>query len=382
VIIDRHIMRRFLENFAVLFSLLFVFASSIDVILQLERYLAAARSAAGAEGGALAGAASFVRIVLNFHGPRVFQLYTYLVGLVSIGAMGFTLAHMHRHRELVAVMASGVSLYRLVMPFVIAAFGLNAIQLLNQELILPRVAPLLIRRHGDLGRSSVTAFEVPFTSDGAGTLFQSPSFDPRTRTLRAPLILERDELGRTVRRITAASARWDESVAAWRLEEGLALRQGTGAVAGGPTAGDAARAVPVAREPVELVASDLTPHALTMRRYRQYASMLNLRQIGQLLDTPGVVDADSLRRYRYSRFASVLVNLLVLAVTLPFFLLREPASLLRQSLLCAATALPAMLMALLLMTVKLPGISPALGVFLPVLVLIPVVLARLTTIRT
>ena len=56
------------------------------------------------------------RIFLNFHGPRVFQFYSYLMGIVSIGAMGFTLAQMHQHKELVAIMASGVSLFRVAVP--------------------------------------------------------------------------------------------------------------------------------------------------------------------------------------------------------------------------------------------------------------------------
>ena len=41
-ILDRTIIGRFLWNFVVLFTLLFIFASSIDVILQMDKYLRAA----------------------------------------------------------------------------------------------------------------------------------------------------------------------------------------------------------------------------------------------------------------------------------------------------------------------------------------------------
>lgn len=41
-ILDRTIIGRFLWNFFVLFTLLFIFASSIDVILQMDKYLRAA----------------------------------------------------------------------------------------------------------------------------------------------------------------------------------------------------------------------------------------------------------------------------------------------------------------------------------------------------
>ena len=34
--------------------------------------------------------------------------------------------------------------------------------------------------------------------------------------------------------------------------------------------------------------------------------MLSLRQIQRMLETPGIAKEDALRRYRYSRFATVL----------------------------------------------------------------------------
>ena len=107
-------------------------------------------------------------------------------------------------------------------------------------------------------------------------------------------------------------------------------------------------------------------------------------QINQMLASRGVVDADALARFKYSRFAAVLINMLLLIITLPFFLLREPANLLLQSLWCAAVAVPGMIAALIGLTVELPGIPPAAGVFLPVAILIPIALAvaRPTTAET
>ena len=161
-LIDRYIVRRFLANFVILLFLLFVFAISIDLLTQLDEFLDAARVAAGPEGGVASLLTELVKVVVNFHGPRLFQFYAYMLGLLSVGAMGFTLAQMHRHRELVAILASGVRLHRVAVPILAAALGLNLLQLLNQELLLPRMAPLLIRGHGDLGRQRARAFEVLF----------------------------------------------------------------------------------------------------------------------------------------------------------------------------------------------------------------------------
>ncbi len=133
---------------------------------------------------------------------------------------------------------------------------------------------------------------------------------------------------------------------------------------------------------VVLYATDLDPQVLTMRRYRQFATMLSLGQIREMLQTPGVVDSDDLVRFALARFTTLLINMLVLVMTLPYFLLREPASLLRNSVLCAGMAVPAMMGALLAFAVPFPGIAPAVGVFIPVLVLTPVALFMATMLKT
>lgn len=373
--IDRYIAGRFLINFVILFAMLYLFGTAIDLILNLDPFVAETRRRVGEDAGFLERCLMFIRLTVDFEGPRLFQFYAYLHGLVALGAMGFTLAHMHRNMELVAMLASGVSLHRLAMPFIAVVFGLSMVQLLNQELVLPRVAPLLLRSHTHIGHQSVYKFKVPFTADGNGNLLQSPSFDPQTQVLERPTILKRDERGRAVERITAEVAHWEDGdEPGWRLIGGKAVRL--------PAPEEFGPLRRLLERPVEYYRTDLTPEALTVRRYGQFAAMLSLAQIKRMMASPQVVDVNALMRYRASRFAGVLVNLLVLVITLPFFLLREPATLLRQSVLCAATALPAMLGAFVGMTVELPGISPTVGAFLPAIVLVPIALARAVYVKT
>ena len=128
--------------------------------------------------------------------------------------------------------------------------------------------------------------------------------------------------------------------------------------------------------------SEISPQTLIVSRYSQFAGMLSLRQINEMLKTPEAIDAAALTRHRFSRFSTVMINILVLVITLPSFLLREPANLLVQSVICAGLAIPCMFGALLGMMVTLPGISPAASVFLPAFILIPIALARVTFIKT
>ena len=205
-------------------------------------------------------------------------------------------------------------------------------------------------------------------------LRQAASFDPGPRKLGWPTSLGRDDIGRTIRHISAESALWNTDRRGWDLAEGRVYMLGDTSGSGNALNGDAA----TSWRPIDFIASTLSPRALTIKRYSQFATMLSLRQIEEMLKSPRVVDTDALLRYRYARFSSILVNLLVMALALPFFLLREPANLMRQSALCAGTALPTLFGSTVGMMVQIPGFKPAFSVFLPVIVLIPVAFAAWT----
>ncbi len=372
---DRFILRQFLVNFLALYAMLFLFAASIDVILNLDSFVSQARRLLGEDAGGLPLVMKLISLMAGFQSPRAFQFYSYVHGMVGIGAMGFTLARMYRHKELVAMLASGVSLHRVAVPFALAMFIISMGQLVNQELILPRVAPLLLRGHSQLGKQTVDRFEIRFTRDHHGNLLQSPAYDPAQDALLAPTILERDDRGRTVRRITADRAVWNHEQAAWIFEGGEAV------TLPGPEVTDGVGSE-LLREPVAQYATNLSPHVLTLRRYNQFAGMLSMGQIGQMLDTEGVADERPLLRFLYSRFSSVLVNVMVLFIALPCFLLREPANLMSQTMLCAGITVTAMMGSAMFMMMDLAAIAPAVSVFLPVIVLFPVALARMSALKT
>jgi lipopolysaccharide export LptBFGC system permease protein LptF len=367
LLLDRYILGRFAGNFALLFTLLFLFAVGIDVLLNLDEFLEVARAA---HAGALPRLWAVILLVFDFQAPRLFLFYGYLHGLIAIGAAAFTLAHMHRHGELTAVVAAGVGLGRLAVPLVLGTFAVSGVQLLNQEFVLHRVAPLVLRGRSEIGRASMSGFPVRFVDDGAGNIWHASGYDPQARVLSRLVVLERDQRGRTTRRVAAEAAAWDAEAAGWRLTQGSSLAM--------DQAGEGREGM----TPLEFYPGGLNPGAITLHRYGAYAAMLNLRQIAQLLESGRVADADTLLRHRYARFAMVAANLLVLFICLPWFLLREPAGLMRNAILCASVAIPALIGAALGMTIALPGVPPAVGVFLPVAPLIPLAAGRWAMLKT
>jgi len=374
LLLDRWIALRFLGNFALIFSVMFLFAVSIDTILQLDAYIEVARLAVEKERFSTLWTALPAAIV-DFNAPRVFQFYAYMVGLCSVAAAGFTLTQMVRTRELVAMLAAGLSLWRVGLAIVGAAVVLNLIQLVNGELLLPRLAPLLVREHSAILAPTVQGFPVRLFEHREGQLMLAASYDAATRSARGLVFLERDGRGAATRRIEAAQAVWNDERGGWDLEGGQATRR---TMKDGPDGREVAVSAP---EAVDFVESDAAPQVLLARRFRGFAQLLSSPEIGQLA-AEGGIDFPTASRLIGQRFAGACANLLMLVVCLPFFLAREPRKMLRPSVLATAVAVPGLLGALFMMTVELPGIPATVGVFLPVAAILPIAAWRVGALET
>jgi lipopolysaccharide export LptBFGC system permease protein LptF len=368
ILLDRVILLRFLGSFLLLFAIFFVLAVTLDVVLQIDEFVDVAKEAVAAgRFESLPGAV--VVAILDFHGPRLFQFFGFMVGLVSVAAAGFTLSSMVKHRELVAITSAGIGLVRVGLVILAGAFALNVLALVNGELVLPRLAPMLLRKHDAILARGLREYEVPLTRDADNALLRATRFVE-------PLMLRRDEAGRAVERISAISATWDEAAGAWILEGGEAIE-----VRPAGEASPAADRVVRTSRPVDRFETDLSPTSLLVRRSAEYAQLLGLVEIQRLREGAGP-QGDVLARTYYGRFAQVAVNLLVLATVLPCFLLRAPRPLLAQSAKTAAIAVPGILGSIAIMTVELPGLPPALSSFLPAALLLPIAAARLAWLRS
>lgn len=369
----KSIVTRMTVNFVILFVLLFVLGSMIDLIVNLEEFdKAAVKMAEG--GGIFARIYAILYVAIGFEGPRVFQVYAYFHGLIAIGAMGFTAAQMWKSSEFVAMMAAGISLRRVATPFVAVACSISGVALLNQEFMLPNVAPLLLRSHGDVGNDSVQAFPVPFTLDRNNTLLIASSLDPATGILSYPTFLIRNKTGQMIQRVYANNATWDGANVGWVLEGGKTSQI---------TIGDEEnRVTAYAPEDVEFFETDLSPHLLTLHRYGQYLGMLGISQLNQMLDTVGTFDIGLLKRHWYARFSTIAMNIFAMLIVIPLFVTKEQISIVRQSVRCAAISITILFGGSFIMLMAMPGIPAIASVFSPAILLFPFVLARMAAMKT
>lgn len=373
-ILDRAIARQYLANIASLLVIVSVLIVSIDVSLNLDRFTGAARSVHGSEPGP-GMVWSVVLVVADLWWPRLVQLYTFLVGVVLVGAMGFTISQMSRHRELVAILASGQSLWTVARPILlVAAFFLGA-QAACQELVLPRIAPLLTRDQGDAGRRALGTSRVALAPDSQGRLWYAREFDADAGVLRAVHVIERDESGVASRAYSAPSARWDSG--AWVLPVGTIIEdRSTG------TRRDTASDLKPAEFPLR---TDLDPTALLIRRFEGLSQNLSSGQIGDMLAQKHRLRPelrDRLVRIRLGRVASIAGAVLSVLIVMPSYLSRVPRNMAVQSLKCAPVAIVALIASALGSHLAIPGIPPHVSVFLPTMLMLPAAIVRVSNLET
>jgi lipopolysaccharide export system permease protein len=371
-ILDRSIAMQFFTNALVLMLILGGVVTAVDYAFNFDEYFRIAdRTYENASWAVRAGGS--ILVLLDLWWPRLFLLYDVLLGFVLVGAMGFTLSQMVRHRELVAILASGLSLRRVARPIMLVGLTLVVLQGVNREFMLPRLAPLLAREKGAAGSRSMGALSRVLHVDGQGRVFYARSFDMDRQIIYGLWVWERDVNGLLTRRITASEASWDGS--SWILANGQIedRRQGVG----NP------RPDPLAR-----LQSDLDPTIMRMRRFEGYASNLSFRQLTELIDRSRASPLarperlDELTRYQLGRFGIMACNLLTLLACLPFFLKREPTNMLAQSLRCAPAAIGSLMGAFFGTAAALPGLPPEVSVFVPVMILIPLAIAAMSAIKT
>jgi len=384
-LLDRYILKQFLLNFLILFLILFLFSSIVDLFVNINGVIESVDATTAASAGATGPFAhifSVITFIITFYFPRLFQFYAFLVGLLTIGATGFTLVQLHRHRELTAVLAAGVSLHRVALPIIAAAIFLNIFQFINREILLPHYAPVLIRSQSEFGKNTIRAFRVPLLRDSSGNMFYAAKYHPNEHKMDQVVILKFDDQLRLTSRINAQNAVWEpipnrekEGVLGkWVLTHGLraAIR-------------NTASSANLKPQPISAIETDLDPTRLMLYRHREYRQMLSLSQISELAASAGTNQSklEELARVRYGRFAQILINLLTLLITLPFFLLRSPANLLTQSVKCASLGITAQIGGAIGTAVGFPGIPPVASVFLfPLLILLPLAVALMSRVET
>lgn len=387
--LDRYIARQYLINIMALIVILFSFIVAIDLSLNFDKFVALAEKRGMTPEGDPSAARKMILtifLVFDYWWPKLIQLFNYMIGLIIIGAMGFTCAQLVRHREFVAAVAGGISLHRIMRPILLVALLMTAIQAVNFEYVIPSIADLIQRDREQASQRRLDTIPVKLVPDGQRRLFYARSFDAAKGEMLDALIIERSPTGPASRTITATRAIWRDG--GWDLENGIAESRSS-------------QSAP--RERVARIETDLNPMALKIARFSGYSQSLSWSQISEMIRRPELLDLnaeskdpdaaavgtaareqrmDELQRIRFGRIAIMLCNILALLVVTPFFLRREPTNMILESIKAAPLAVVGVMGGVLGASAAIPGLPAQVGVFVPALVLLPLAIAAVTSVRT
>lgn len=365
--LDRYIFRSLVANYVIALAVMMSLYIVLDLFINMDEFTE--------------GDEPWTRIVAgiaDFYGHNLFLYFAQLSGVITLFACLASIARMRRQNELTAVLASGVSLYRVAAP--VMAFGLmtSALWYLNTEVIIPGTAHKLARRHEDaLGHKT---YGVWFLRDKDNALFSAQNFDPQNDMLQRLLVLYRDEAGRVDQVVEAEEARWQPiedhpAGGFWELARGIKRSRETGDAAGLSPA-EAVRQVPIDRYD-----SDLDPRGIEVRQSAQWVEFVSSGQLAELVEQ-GDISPSRLQQLRHRRFAAPIVNLVLLLLGLPLVLDRTPGNLLRDSARCLAVCGACFMMSFAGQSIEMQGALAALPSWLPIFLFAPVVVVLLDRVKT
>ncbi len=366
-ILDRYVAKNFLIGYCIAFCVLIGLRVVIDLFVNLDEF---------AEHSDL-GTLAVIKNILTFYGLNSVLYFRDFAGMITVVAAVFSVGKMVRTNELVAVMASGVSLKRVIGPIIVLALLLTVLLVADQELIIPPLGDKLVRTQDALpGQES---YDVWFIADGNGSLICSRRFDVGTSTLYRPTIVtrrpQRSEAGLVIwdvtGRISADSGVYNPQTGRWDLVSG----RFTGKDSDKPP------------HTVDSYASDITPKDIPVRCKSEHKTLLSWLQLRSLA-AQGTKLKDQAQLYSQMHFhvTEPVINLIMLMVSLPILVCRDPKSMKSAvvvSFAVTAACLVTIFVCKMFATeVVFDRIMPELWAWLPVFIFLPVAIIELDSMKT
>ena len=369
--LDRYIAKNFFFGYLIALGVMVGMFLAVDLFLHLDEFAEQSDK----------GLAAVLSNIIAFYSVRSVLWFRDLGGMVIVIAAVFSLARLTRNNELIAIMASGVSLKRILAPILFLALLLTGVMVVDQELLIPRLASDLTRKQDQLPNES--SYGLWFLGDSNGNLLCCQRYQEKEQTMYMPLIVlrepEGDDAWRVVGRIQASRAVYDTQGKGWNLVDGQAMRI--------PKAG-VEEPGPSDYEAVDFYATTLSPEELPLRRREGFKSLLSLGQLTEMEQSPGTrrTEMAEIALQKHSRITAPIINMIMLMVALPVLVCRDPrdmkTAILVSFLTTAGCFTVSFLCSLFATEVIFGQVRPALFSWLPIFIFFPIALVEIDSMRT
>lgn len=305
-ILDRYVAKNFLIGYSIAFCVLIGLRVVIDLFVNLDEFTEHADL----------GTLAVIKNMFIFYCLNITLYFRDFAGAITVVAAAFSLGKMVRLNELIAMMASGVSLKRVIAPLVFLALLLTGLLVIDQELVIPSISEKLARTQDDIpGQES---YDVWFITDSQGSLICSQKFDVKTSTLYQPTIIIRHK---------TETGMWDVT-GQISAEKAVDVHEnGNWIFVNGRFIGKDSLKGP---QPVDSYISDITAKDIPVRRDSEHMAWLSWGQLATLAAQAQhgakIKDIRQLYSQKNFRVTEPVINLAMLLVCLPILVCRDPRS--------------------------------------------------------
>ena len=338
-IVDRYLVRSFVIPFLLCIVTFSSIAIVIDLFNRLDEILKLKTPLI-----------TLVLFYLNFI-PFTFVQTSPVAALV---ACLYSVGHLNQNHEMTALRASGLSLFRILMPFLFIGFLVGFLSFWINETVVPGAMSHLNKikeEKLEIGKEpKKTELKNVALFAQEGDLFYATTYDPVRRILKNLVIFRDNELHTPILKVQAREARWGDG--AWILSHGSKYRlTGGGKIAGDPVFFVKDR-FPSSVKPDDFLKAKLQADTMNFRDLRIYLKKLKGR------NAPSVNQRLSVALHQ--KIAYPFVNVITILIGFPFvFREKRGASVLRGIGLSGVLGFSFYAVFTLASTLGVQGILPA-----------------------
>jgi lipopolysaccharide export system permease protein len=244
-----------------------------------------------------------------YYCPMIFVQVTPMAALLSTI---YLLSNLNKHNEIIAMKASGFSLWRIILPLLIMGFVLSGIVFMVNDKLIPissKVSNLIRREELEKHRAAKHARildNIALYGSGNRIIF-ARSYDTEKKTLEDIIIHEHDSNQNIISKTTASSAVW--TAEGWKFNKAIIYNtDGFGRLLGNPSFFEE-KIIPIKERPSEFANKELRAEFMSFRELKRYIA--NFRGAGARIVRSLLVEL-------HYKVALSFISLVIILLGVPF----------------------------------------------------------------
>jgi lipopolysaccharide export system permease protein len=212
MLVDRYIARAQLHAFVIGFVSLAGLTFVVDAFTNMEEFIAHSSEAGG-----------LWRVLGSYYGYRLISFFDATSGVIALASAMFALSWLERHNELTALLAAGITRWRIARSAIVFSALVALLAMANREFVLPQIRHAFSRNAQDLRGDAAHPFEARY-DHATEILFRGRTAQAGPCRIDSPSLLLPPALAEHGPQIDAVEAFWraaDDSHPAGSLLNGV-----------------------------------------------------------------------------------------------------------------------------------------------------------------